>query len=166
MYLYNAIFLAMLACSTHADVLLGTNDCLKHTDCRRTDYCDKPFLSSIGKCVLGKEDGGLCKDHNVCASKHCALLQCKSRTRVEDGPCKESAHCLDNQYCNELKTCVDQKCGGSCMRDDECASTKCTFLKCTQTTKNNCSGAAVPQPITHTIVTTNITTIITNVTKV
>jgi hypothetical protein len=165
--LLHAICFGLLVCSVSSG-LLGTNQCLNHSECRRTDYCDKSFLNPIGKCVLGKEDGGLCKDRHKCISKHCALFQCKSRKLVKDGSCKESAHCFDTQYCDNTKTCVDQKCNGPCTHDEQCVSNKCNFLRCAQSTARNCS-TVVPSVSTqagHTIVTTNITTIVTNSTKV
>lgn len=115
--------------------LIG-NKCLLDTNCNTIQYCDQEFPNPVGTCKDGHKEGEACLKDSHCASKQCHFFKCKKRIEVKDGPCKISADCNDQQYCDEipgrkeLKQCFDRKCKGSCLKDSECLSNNCHLFQC------------------------------------
>lgn len=112
------------------------NTCFLDSGCASQEYCDKDLLSPLGKCKRGDPEGTICIRSRTCESKKCEFFKCKKRISIKDGPCKTSADCPEDQYCDDipdrddLRQCYDRKCIGTCRKDSQCLSDKCHFFTC------------------------------------
>jgi hypothetical protein len=132
--------LAVVVVQVNGDILGG--GCITDGMCRPTEYCDHDFPNPIGKCKMGQEEGQGCFRDRYCASKICSFFKCKKRIQIRNGPCKISADCPDDQFCDDipnredLRQCFDRKCLGSCRKDSQCRSDKCHLFICAKS--NDC----------------------------
>jgi hypothetical protein len=113
--------------------IIGTNKCVADSNCKRREYCDKSLFNPLGECKPGIDDGSFCSRDHKCASKQCSFFRCKSMLLVRDGLCNQNEDCVDDQYCAhsiKVRKCVDKKCKGNCIHNQECQSSKCHLFTC------------------------------------
>ncbi len=123
---------------------LMPDTCVTDSNCRSAEYCDHDFPNPFGKCAKGKDEKEMCMFDRHCASKRCSLFRCERRLQIRDGPCKISADCPDDQYCDDiegskdLRKCYNRKCLGTCRKDSQCLSDKCHLFTCIKPANSSC----------------------------
>ena len=140
---------ALLSLSGALDLIkkgidLMPSTCVTDSNCRSHEFCDHDFPNPFGKCAKGKSEGEMCMFDRHCASKRCSYFRCEKRVQLKDGPCKISADCPDDQFCDDiegsddLRKCYDRKCFGTCRKDSQCLSDRCHLFTCIKPSNITC----------------------------
>lgn len=131
-----------ISVATSSSIDLIDGKCLSDSSCKVTEYCERDFPNPFGSCVAGHEESHSCLFDRHCASKRCHYFRCKKRIQIRNGPCKISADCPDDQFCDDIKDrddlrqCFNRKCVGTCRKDSQCLSDKCHLFTCVRA--DNC----------------------------
>lgn len=131
------LFVICLVCSiaSNPNMMhgLSTDGCTFDSSCRPFELCDKSTFGLLGECIRGKVGGKRCMRDRECESKECSWFHCEDRPNVQNGPCKHSADCPDDQYCDDLegrddlRQCFDKICSGKCRKDSQCKTDDCSI---------------------------------------